>query len=96
MSLFYFDSCDICYNDKQMMKKINKCNCNIKICVECLINICHELKTDVLFLFFDLAYKCPMCRKYIYYPKYFEFLESYLKERFEKEIFLYIRFFLFT
>jgi hypothetical protein len=88
--------CDICYNDDQYIKKINKCRCNINICLECVINICYSLKTDSLFLFYDLAFICPMCRKYIYCSDYFVFVCDFENDKLEKEIFIYINFFLFT
>ena len=69
---------------------MNGCNCNINICIICLIKICQSNKTDPLFIFYDLCYKCPICRKYIYKPKYFEFLIKYEKEKEEKEIYNYI------
>lgn len=52
--------------------------------------MCKTYKTDVLFIFYDLCYKCPLCRKYIYIPKYFEFIIKYEKNKIEEEIFNYI------
>ena len=81
--------CDICYL-VELWKNVDGCNCKINICLECLINICRSNKTDVLFIFYDLCYKCPLCRKYIYKPRFFEFLIKYEKEKIEWEIYYYI------